>query len=157
MSGGLWLAEGFTQYYGALVLSRAGLVGRPGTAATLAGLVASVVVSPARTIRSAEDMSRMAAFTDGSDHIRPDEWPGTYISYYDFGGAIALALDLTLRDRSEGRLTLDDYMRACGACTANQAGGFRIRGSAIHTADAEARLADGERRSAICARLLRPL
>jgi predicted metalloprotease with PDZ domain len=28
------------------------------------------------------------------------------------GGAIALALDLTLRDRSDGRLSLDDFMRA---------------------------------------------
>src|SRR5439155_1157102 len=29
-----------------------------------------------------------------------------------FGGAIALALDLTLRDRTDGRTSLDDYMRA---------------------------------------------
>ena len=36
----------------------------------------------------------------------------TVISYYPFGGAIALALDLTLRDRSDGRITLDDFMRA---------------------------------------------
>ena len=80
MSSELWLAEGSTQYYGALVLGRAGLVDVRGTAATLAGFVASVV-SRARTIRSAEDMSRMAAFTDGSD-ASPDRtnWPGTYVS-----------------------------------------------------------------------------
>src|SRR4029077_11485631 len=39
-------------------------------------------------------------------------WSIANISYYPFGGAIALALDLTLRDRSEGRLSLDDFMRA---------------------------------------------
>jgi len=143
MSGELWLAEGFTQYYGALVLSRAGLVDVQGTAATLAGLVASVVVSPARTIRSAEDMSRMAAFTDGSDTFDRTNWPGTYISYYDFGGAIALALDLTLRDRSEGRLTLDDYMRAMWRVHGKPGGRLPGYVDRPYTrADAEARLAE---------------
>ena len=36
----------------------------------------------------------------------------TFISYYTYGGAIASALDLTLRDRSNGKVTLDDFMRA---------------------------------------------
>src|SRR4029077_19804994 len=39
-------------------------------------------------------------------------WSIANISYYPFGGAIALALDLTLRDRSDSRLSLDDFMRA---------------------------------------------
>jgi hypothetical protein len=39
-------------------------------------------------------------------------WSNTVISYYPFGGAIALALDLTLRDRSDSRVSLDDFMRA---------------------------------------------
>ncbi|HLB43874.1 MAG TPA: hypothetical protein VJK49_00700, partial [Candidatus Limnocylindrales bacterium] len=66
---------------------------------------------PGRLVRSVEDMSRMAALTDG---IRPADrtnWSITTISYYPFGAAIALALDLTLRGRSEGRVTLDDFMR----------------------------------------------
>src|SRR5262249_37583877 len=33
-------------------------------------------------------------------------------SYYPFGGAIALALDLSLRTRTDSRLSLDDFMRA---------------------------------------------
>ena len=32
--------------------------------------------------------------------------------YYTYGAAIALALDLSLRDRSNGKVSLDDYMRA---------------------------------------------
>jgi predicted metalloprotease with PDZ domain len=112
MSRELWLAEGFTQYYAALVLSRTGIVGLQGTAVTLGGFVASVMLNPGRNIRSAEDMSLMAGFTDGGDSMDRTNWPSTYISYYDFGGALALALDLTLRDRSAGRVTLDDYMRA---------------------------------------------
>ena len=33
------------------------------------------------------------------------------MSYYQLGAAIALALDLSLRERSSGRLSLDDFMR----------------------------------------------
>ena len=57
-------------------------------------------------------MSRMAPLVDSSfvaDHTGLDN---TYISYYFWGEAIALGLDLTLRERSAGAITLDDYMRA---------------------------------------------
>jgi predicted metalloprotease with PDZ domain len=57
-------------------------------------------------------MSQMAAFIDGGRTIDRTNWPITVISYYPFGGAIALALDLTLRDRTDGRASLDDFMRA---------------------------------------------
>lgn len=53
----------------------------------------------------------MAPFTDGGRTIDRTNWSNSYISYYPYGGAIALALDLTLRERYNGRLTLDDYMR----------------------------------------------
>jgi predicted metalloprotease with PDZ domain len=111
ISGELWLAEGFTQYYGPLLLQRAGLVGLASTVASLTGLV-EAVSSPGHLVRSAEEMSRMAAFIDGGRAIDKTNWSIANISYYPFGGAIALALDLTLRDRSDGRLSLDDFMRA---------------------------------------------
>jgi predicted metalloprotease with PDZ domain len=111
MSGELWLAEGFTQYYGPLVLHRTGLVDLSETARTLSGLLESVQ-QPARLARSAEEASQMAAFTDGGRTVDRTNWSNTFISYYPYGGAIALALDLTLRDRSAGRVTLDDFMRA---------------------------------------------
>jgi predicted metalloprotease with PDZ domain len=112
VSGELWLAEGFTQYFGPLVLQRAGLEDLSSTGRTVAGLVEAVTLGPGRLLRSAEEMSRMAPFIDGSRPFDRTNWPNTVISYYPFGGAIALALDLTLRDRSEGRISLDDYMRA---------------------------------------------
>ena len=112
MSGELWLAEGFTQYYGPIALSRAGLTDLTSTAATLGGLIETVMASPGREVRSAEEMSRMAPFTDGGRTNDRTNWPDTYISYYPFGGEIALALDLSLRGRSGGRVTLDDFMRA---------------------------------------------
>jgi len=111
VSGELWLAEGFTQYYGPLALQRAGLVDLESTAATLTGLV-EAVSAPGHLVRSAEEMSQMAAFIDGGRTMDKTNWSITNISYYSYGGAIALALDLTLRDRSDGRLSLDDFMRA---------------------------------------------
>jgi len=112
ISGELWLAEGFTQYYGPLALQRAQLVDIASTAQTFGQLVETVARKSGRLVRSAEEMSRMAPFIDGGRTVDRTNWSTTIISYYPFGGAIALALDLTLRDRSDGRLSLDDFMRA---------------------------------------------
>jgi predicted metalloprotease with PDZ domain len=111
-SGALWLAEGFTQYYGPLVLQRAGLVDTGSTALTLAGLVEAVSANPGGAVRSAEQMSRMAPFTDGARPIDRTNWTISVMSYYPQGAAIALALDLTLRERSNGETSLDTFMRA---------------------------------------------
>jgi predicted metalloprotease with PDZ domain len=143
MSGELWMGEGFTQYYGPLALSRAGLADLASTLDTMAGFVRSVALNPAHTVRSAEDMSRMAAFTDGGRTIDRTNFATTYISYYPFGGAIALALDLSLRARSDGSVTLDDYMRAMWRVH-GKPGGSR-EGYVDHPYtmdDAEARLAE---------------
>ena len=112
MTDSLWLGEGFTQYYGPLVLRRAQIADQERTFRTIAGLVSSVVLSPARLVRSPVEMSRMASFTDGGRPIDRTNWPRTVISYYPLGGAIALALDLTLRERSNSDISLDDFMRA---------------------------------------------
>ena len=110
-SSDLWLAEGFTQYYGPLMMERAGLVDAGYFGGTLHTLVEPVTLSPGRLMRSAEEMSRMAPFTDGGGPIDRTNWSYSVISYYLQGGAIGLAMDLTLRDRSNGRLSLDDFMR----------------------------------------------
>jgi predicted metalloprotease with PDZ domain len=112
MSGELWLAEGFTQYYEAITMSRAGLANLRATVDSLADLVTTTLRDPGHRVRSAENMSRMAPFTDGDRPIDRTNWANTYTSYYQFGGALALALDLSLRERSGGQVTLDDFMRA---------------------------------------------
>src|SRR6185295_17352486 len=66
MSGELWLAEGFTNYYGALLLHRAGLANLNDTAAGWGSTLDTVIRSPARKFRSAEDMSRLAQVVDKS-------------------------------------------------------------------------------------------
>jgi predicted metalloprotease with PDZ domain len=143
MTGELWLAEGFTQYYGPLVLQRAGVVNTDYTRQILTGLVDLVVTSPSRSVRSAVDMSRMAVFTDAGRPLDRTNWGNTVISYYPFGAAVALALDLSLRERSNGQVTLDDFMRAMWKAHGKPGGareGYVDRPYTI--ADAEARLAE---------------
>jgi predicted metalloprotease with PDZ domain len=144
ISGELWLAEGFTQYYGSLTLTRAGLIDIRELASALTGSVADVLNNPARLVRSAEEMSQMAVFTDLASQRDPTNWSQTVISYYQFGAAIAVALDLTLRERSGGTLTLDHFMRAMwqahggqGCCSRP---GFVDRPYSMR--DAETRLAE---------------
>jgi predicted metalloprotease with PDZ domain len=141
LSGELWLAEGFTQYYGPLAMQRAQLADLGSTARTFSRLI-ETVSGPGHLVRSAEEMSRMAPFTDGGRSIDRTNWSTTVISYYPYGGAIALALDLTLRDRSDGRLSLDDFMRAMWKTYGKPGGGREGYVDHPYTiADAEATLA----------------
>ena len=112
VSGELWLAEGFTNYYAEMIMHRAGLADLARTLRGFSGTINAVVLSPGRQYRSAVEMSRLAAFTDAATAIDRTNWGNTFISYYTWGEAIALGLDLTLRIRSYGMLTLDDYIRA---------------------------------------------
>jgi predicted metalloprotease with PDZ domain len=112
MTDSLWLAEGFTQYYGVLILTRAGLLDPVQAVGQFGSLAKSVVFDSGRQFRSAVDMSRMAPFVDAARAIDRTNFNTTFISYYTYGGAIALGLDLTLRERSNGKITLDDFMRA---------------------------------------------
>ena len=109
MSGELWFAEGFTQYYGELLLVRAGFHTSEEYARTLTGLVNSVLNTPAAARYSPVMMSNYAVFSDAGVSIDPTNKINMFTSYYYYGGATALALDLRLR--SEFNLTLDDYMR----------------------------------------------
>ena len=112
MSGELWLVEGFTNYYGPLVVLRAGL-SQPGDFTDeMASIINHVQMSPGRGLRSPEEMSRLAPLVDAATSIDRTSANNTFISYYTWGAAIALGLDLTLRDRTDGKVTLDHYMQA---------------------------------------------
>ena len=112
VSSELWVAEGFTQYYGGLLMARAGLSTREDALRSIGGLINAVNASAGRRVRFAPEMSRLAPFVDAACSVDPTNWGNTYLSYYTFGAAIALGLDLELRDRTDGKVTLDDYMKA---------------------------------------------
>jgi predicted metalloprotease with PDZ domain len=110
MSNELWCAEGFTQYYGQLLLCRAGLRPMGEILASFAGLINTKENSAGAKRFSPIEMSRHAVFVDAGTAVDRTNYPNMFSSYYPYGGAIALALDLQLR--SQFQLTLDDYMTA---------------------------------------------
>jgi predicted metalloprotease with PDZ domain len=112
MSDALWFGEGFTNYFDSLILERAKLMSTASLLGNFAGALDTVTLSPGRQFRSAVEMSRLAPFTDAAVSIDRTAWGNVFISYYTYGSAIAMGLDLSLRDRTDGKLTLDSYMRA---------------------------------------------
>ena len=115
MSDDLWLGEGFTNYFDSLVQHRAGFTDLDAFTGELAGVINQVTLSPGRIFRGAIDMSRLAPLTDSAVSIDRTFLPNLFISYYTYGQAIGLGLDLSLRDRSNGKITAEDYMRALWA------------------------------------------
>ncbi len=109
MSNELWFAEGFTQYYGELILKRAGFRDLDTYCNTLTGLANAVLNSPGAAIYSPAQMSRYAVFADAGVAVDQTNSANIFTSYYVYGATVALALDLRLR--SEFNLSLDRYMQ----------------------------------------------
>lgn len=110
MSHELWFAEGFTQYYGDLLLARAGLITPQRFIGTVGALVNTKSNSPGAMYYSPVDASNHAVFVDASVSIDKNNYSNMFTSYYTYGAAIALALDLELQTKF-GK-TLDEYMKA---------------------------------------------
>ena len=110
MSDELWFAEGFTNYYGPLVIARTTITPVSTYARQLSNAVNTLTTHPGRRFAGAVGMSQQAPFVDAAVSIDPNNRSNTFISYYTYGEAIGLALDLTLRARPTPA-TLDDVMR----------------------------------------------
>ena len=108
---GLWVAEGFTNYYGHLMLRRANLwddvrfLQREGLTIT------GIENAPGSRLMSAEESSLIAPFIDDAPHAQHTNLENTSISYYPKGELIAMVLDLLIRGKTHGKITLDDVMR----------------------------------------------
>lgn len=105
----LWLAEGFTQYYGPLLIRRAGQSTVDEFLTGLSGTLNGVVVGPGRLYGSPQEMSLRAPFVDAAAALDPTN-PNIFTSYYPYGAIIGLALDLQMRGRDKP-VTLDDFMK----------------------------------------------
>jgi len=128
----LWFFEGFTSYYDELFLRRTGLVDAPRYLKLLAKTVNSVAATPGRQLQSVAQSS----FDAWVKYYRADEnTANATISYYTKGALLALALDLTLRQRGGPASNLDTVMR--GLWRRSAAAGF----AGISEADIAAELA----------------
>ena len=109
MSDALWVAEGFTQYYGTLLRMRAGLLEEAEFLKIMSGLVNAKNNTPGGKFYSPIESSQRAVFVDAGVSIDRNNYSNMYTSYYLYGGALALALDLELRSRFHK--SLDDLMK----------------------------------------------
>ncbi|WP_127130081.1 M61 family metallopeptidase [Pseudoflavitalea rhizosphaerae] len=111
MSNELWFAEGFTQYYGDLLTERASCMTEDDYLRVVSGLINTKSNTQGAKRYSPVEVSRHAVFVDAGVAIDKSNYVNMYTSYYPYGAAIALALDLELRSRFNN-LTLDNYMTA---------------------------------------------
>ena len=103
---GLWLSEGVTMYYADALLHRAGFPERGMSRSDLlAEELESYFGTPGNLLISPELASARSVDTTGIN--------GDYeVNYYVQGRLIGTALDLIIRDSTNGRRGLDDLMRA---------------------------------------------
>ncbi len=105
---GLWIVEGFTDYYGGVIVKRAGLATRDEYLDELTGQIEAVQNTPGRLVTSLD----MASYDTWIKQYRPDEnTVNTTVNYYPKGAVIAFLLDARIRRLTNGAKSLDDAMR----------------------------------------------
>jgi predicted metalloprotease with PDZ domain len=110
----LWVYEGLTNYYGELLSARAGLI-TPQEWFDEIAADAMVVSQPGRSWRPLQDTADAAPFL----YVAGGGWagwrrqqPNGVPSFYDEGTLIWLEADVTIRNLTKGRKTLDDFCAA---------------------------------------------
>jgi predicted metalloprotease with PDZ domain len=104
----LWAIEGITEYYGNLLIHRAGLTSRDEFLDAISEKIESLQTTPGRLVQSAA----LASFDAWIKLYRPDEnTPNTSITYYTKGCVIAFLLDAIIRRATGGAKSLDDALR----------------------------------------------
>ncbi|WP_337841649.1 PDZ domain-containing protein [Rheinheimera sp.] len=109
MSDALWFAEGFTNYYGKLLLKRSGHFTLDNYLEKLQGPLNTALQAPGRRWYGPAAMSQQAVFVDAGVSIDPTNYSNTFLSYYTYGEVLALGLDLILR--TEYDTDLDAFMQ----------------------------------------------
>ena len=108
---GLWVAEGFTNYYGHLMMRRAGIWNDATFLKRESDTITQIENAPGSKLMSAEESSLSAPFIDDAPHAQQTDLNNTAISYYPKGELVGLVLDLLIRGRTEGKSSLDHVMR----------------------------------------------
>jgi len=104
----LWVFEGFTSYYDDLFLLRSGTITINDYLRMLGKTITAVTRGPGRLKQSVAQSS----YDAWTRYYKQDEnSPNAIVSYYTKGSLVALGLDLTIRQESGGRHSLDDVMR----------------------------------------------
>jgi predicted metalloprotease with PDZ domain len=105
----LWVFEGITSYYDDLALVRSGLI-EIGSYLDLLGQTVTRVLRGAGRRRQSIAESSFDAWT--KFYKQDANATNAIVSYYAKGALVALSLDLKLRSETDGRVSLDDVMKA---------------------------------------------
>ena len=104
----LWVAEGLTVYYGALLIHRAGLTTRDEYLAEISDEIERLQTTPGRLTQTVEQ----ASYDAWVKFYRQNEnSANTTVSYYTKGAVIGLLADAKIRRLTGGAKSLDDVMR----------------------------------------------
>jgi predicted metalloprotease with PDZ domain len=103
----LWMAEGFTSYYGNLALPRAGIGDAAEYLTSLSSTIRELQRQPGRRWQTVEESSR-EVWSNSLSGVNPDS---ATVSYYVKGEVIAFLLDARVRHATSGARSLDDVMR----------------------------------------------
>jgi predicted metalloprotease with PDZ domain len=134
----LWVAEGWTQYYGLSALGRSGIVDTDAFYSTMGGLIQTNLTSPGRKEVSARMASFHAPFWDGGAQPQPNNGSNTFLSYYTKGAGLALYLDLWLRTKTDNRRALDDVFQSLKRRSWNaRTSSYYLQGRGYTEADVE--------------------
>jgi predicted metalloprotease with PDZ domain len=107
----LWIAEGITNYYGHMMLRRAGLWTNEQLLRRLGDTIGGIENAPGARWMSPEEASLIAPLQDRSVSAQRTDLANTAVSYYPKGETIGIVLDLLIRGRTRGQKSLDDVMR----------------------------------------------
>lgn len=103
----LWWFEGITSYYDGLILLRAGIIDQTRYLQILAEQMTRVYRMPGRFKQSVAESSLL---TWTKFYQQDENAPNSIISYYTKGSLIALGLDLTIRQQTDNKKSLDDIL-----------------------------------------------
>jgi predicted metalloprotease with PDZ domain len=136
---GLWVAEGFTNYYGHLMLRRAGLWDDKKFLAREAQTIRGIEGAQGSRLMSAEESSLSAPFIDDAPHAQQTNLENTAISYYPKGELVGMVMDLLIRGRTQGKASLDEVMRRMydAFYLKSPNNSYYLRGRGYHTEDLE--------------------
>jgi predicted metalloprotease with PDZ domain len=103
----LWVAEGFTSYYGDIALPRARIGDSAAFLASLSSAIRELQREPGRRMQTVEQSS-LGVWGNSLSGVNPDS---ATVSYYLKGEVVAFLLDAHVRHATNGAKSLDDVMR----------------------------------------------
>ncbi len=104
----LWIAEGFTSYYGELIVIRAGLGTTQDFLSAVSSHIDRLQNSPGRLVQSLEHSS-LDVWSSGTSGVGRNR--DKTVNYYVKGPIVGFLLDARIQHATGGKKSLDDLMR----------------------------------------------